>query len=62
MKTMQLSELPNFIQKAIEKGESVEMIVRSGRKVTTRLTFRIEPASKDEVRIPCLLVPKSPFH
>jgi hypothetical protein len=62
MKTIPLAALPSFIQEAVQKGHTVETVVRKGKKIVARLSYRAERPSKSEVRIPCLIVPTSPFH
>lgn len=61
-KNIQLSELATLIQKMITTGHTVETTVRKGSKIVMRMKFKIEGQSDSEVRIPCLVVPPSPFN
>ena len=61
-KTIKLAELPGFIQEQIDNGCTVSAVVKKGRKIVARLDFRSESNDRDEVRIPCIVVPDSPFH
>ncbi len=60
---MNLSELPEYLQRMMLTGHTVTTVVwKDGVKVA-RLDFKLEESDKrDEVRIPCVIVPPSPFH
>lgn len=70
---MTVSDLPAFITKALKRGDRVVMQVkrrgppgarRSGWwKPVVSLDFRLgELDTESVVRIPCVVVPPSPFH
>lgn len=73
-KTMSVSDLPAFITKALNRGDRVVMQVKrrapggprsSGWwKPVVTLDFRLGEldTESDFVRIPCVVVPPSPFH
>ena len=63
MKTMNLAELPAFVQKHITLGDVVSMKITRGKKIVADLQFfqQVVKPSKTEVRIPCVIVPESIF-
>lgn len=71
---MTVNELPAFITKALQRGDRVVMQVKRRKKggphsagywsPVATLDFRLGEleTESDVVRIPCVVVPPSPFH
>lgn len=70
-KTMTVGDLPAFVTKALLRGDKVVMQVKRRTKggpysagywkTVAALDFRLNTEA-DCVRIPCVIVPPSPFH